>query len=78
MVRSVHVCTFSALDDVKRSTTYESLKAAALRAGRFSVFEATANDHAAALFSQLERDPTVATDRTKFGYPWIAVTKKEE
>jgi predicted kinase len=70
-----HICSFQSADNVTRKTRYEDLKAQVLKAGRFSVFEATANDRAALLFSQLCRDPELETET--LGFPWTAVRRKE-
>lgn len=70
----VHICSLQEAPDVTRRTTYEELKAAVLKAGRFSVFEATANDRAARLFTRLCKDPTVET--VKLGFPWTGVRAK--
>jgi hypothetical protein len=51
--------------------TYETLKAAVLRAGRFSVFEASARPRSAVLYSRLHHDPTITL--TDLGYPWTGV-----
>lgn len=66
-----HICSFQAIPDVKRRTTYQALKSAALKVGRFSVFEATANQYAAALFTRLCRDPEIETIQRDF--PWTEV-----
>ncbi len=62
---------------VGRKRTYESVKAAVLEAGRFSVFEATATQADAHLFTRLERDPEIETDRS-CGFPWINVRRKSQ
>ena len=72
MNHAIHICSFQSADTVTRRTTYGDLKAAVLKAGRFSVFEATANDRAAGMFDRLERDPDIETDHT-CGFPWIGV-----
>jgi hypothetical protein len=46
MKRSVHLCSFEAVDlgphrDISRRLRYDEFKARVLAAGRFSVFEAT-------------------------------------
>lgn len=60
---------------VGRKRTYESVKAAALAAGRFSVFEATANAKNASIFTRLCRDPEVET--FDLGFPWTGVRRKK-
>lgn len=51
--------------------TYEAVKAAAIKAGRFSCFEATANQRNATYFTRLCRDPEVET--FDLGFPWTGV-----
>jgi hypothetical protein len=60
-----------------KKRTYESVKAAVLKAGRFSVFEATSSAKNARLFTQLCNDPELVTDNS-IGYPWTAVRLKEQ
>lgn len=74
---SVHICSFQSADWVTRKTRYEDLRAAVLKAGRYSVFEATHNQWSAAMFMRLDRDPTLRIDREAHGFPWIGVTLKE-
>ena len=76
MSQNVHICSFQGVDTPTRKTLYEDFRAAVLRAGRFSVFEATANDTAAAMFTRLCRDPGVVTEPV--GFPWTKVRAKEE
>lgn len=74
---AVHICSFEAVEIPRgRKLTYASFKAAALRAGRFSVFEATASDRSAALFDALCQDPEVVV--TPLGFPWSKVELREE
>jgi hypothetical protein len=51
---------------------YTLFRKKVLRAGRFSAFEAGANQTVAALYTQLCRDPEVVTDITG-PYPWTQV-----
>lgn len=73
----LHVCSFQEAPDVTRKTTYEELRAAVLKAGRFSVFEATDNPHAARLFSRLCRDSSLEIDRESQGFPWTVVRERK-
>ena len=76
-MRGVHVCCFDSASHLTgRKRTYESVKAAVLEAGRFSVFEATENDKNAALFTQLHHDPELEVGGGAF--PWIHVRRREE
>jgi predicted kinase len=69
---AIHACSF---DSGIRRTNYETLKADALKAGRFSVFEATSSQRAARLFTRLCRDPEVVT--TPEHFPWTKVAKRK-
>ena len=68
-----HICSFQSVDTPTRKTRYEDFREKVLAAGRFSSFEATANNTAAAMYTRLCRDPTVKTELR--GYPWTAVSK---
>jgi hypothetical protein len=71
-MKHVHVCHFSSADHLRgRKRTYESVREAVLKAGRYSVFEATETSASAALFTRLDKDPTL--ERFEMGYPWIGV-----
>lgn len=83
MPGSVHICSFQGIPDVVQRRgrrnwymPYEEFREHALKAGRFSAFEATANNHAAALFTRLCRDPEIETDKS-MGFPWTGVRLKE-
>lgn len=69
-----HVDSFSAVelskDDAK--SNYAIFRAAALKAGRFSTFEASENQRVAGLYTMLCRDPEIETDQS-CGYPWTRV-----
>lgn len=71
----VIVCSFSAVEELKgKKLTYENLKAAVLRAGRFSVFEATETDKKARLYTRLCQDPELEIENE--GYPWTRVRRR--
>lgn len=74
MSGAVHICSFQAVKPVTKSTRYADLKAQVLKAGRFSVFEATANYYASKLFDRLSRDPEIVF--TSLGFPWTGVRLK--
>ena len=59
-----------------RKRTYAAVKAAVLKAGRFSTFEATSNMKNARLFTKLCRDPEIET--FDMGYPWTGVRLREQ
>ncbi len=71
-----HICSFQACPDVTKGITYERFKRNVLTAGRFSVFEATANDRSRAMYDKLCSDPEIVTDHDAIGYPWTAVRLK--
>ncbi len=72
---SVHVCHFSSADHLRgRARTYEAVRAAVVKAGRYSVFEATETPANAALFTRLDKDPTL--ERFELSYPWIGVRER--
>lgn len=70
----IHIDSFQSGDDITRKTKYEDLKAQILAAGRYSCFEASANQYAAALFMRLDRDPEL--EITNAGSTWIKVQRK--
>lgn len=69
-----HVCSLDANPPVKRKTTYEELRERVLATGRYSVFEATANLRAAALYTRLARDPELVVTAEEM--PWASVRRK--
>jgi hypothetical protein len=83
MPGSVRICSFQAGPEVVQRvgrrarylSSYEELRAAVLKAGRFSAFEATASARAAALYTQLCQDPTVETK--PLGFPWTSARERE-
>ena len=75
MSHKVIVCSLSSgPEKITRRTKYDDVKAAVVKAGRYSVFEATANEFAAAIFTCIDRDPELITKR--IAYPWIGVAEK--
>ncbi len=56
--------------------SYDELKAAVLKVGRFSCFEASATAGSAQFYNRLCRDPEVET--FDMGYPWTGVRMKQE
>ncbi len=77
MRRVVHLCRFDSADHLTgRRRTYEAVKAAVLKAGRYSVFEATASMARARQFQRLDRDPDLVTE--KAGFPWISVRLRSD
>lgn len=69
----VFIDDFDALDKIPK--TYEELKAAVLKAGRFSCFEASSTQRSARLFDKLYKDPEIKLDNKTLGYPWTIVTR---
>jgi hypothetical protein len=74
---TVHICSFDGVGPVPVREKYCEFRERVLKAGRFSAFEATANQRTAKLYDQLERDPEVETDRSQ-GFPWVAVRKRSQ
>ncbi len=80
------VCSFTSTDDIpglqgKRrlygaaaDRVYADLKATVLKAGRFSVFEATQSMRAAHLFERLNHDAEI--ELVSEPYPWTGVRKR--
>ena len=72
-----HVCTFSAgIDDLPRRKQRNPHDVARVlaRAGRFSVFEATANDTIAKTMDWLSDSGWFVFDHESQGFPWTKVT----
>ena len=69
----MHIDRFSSADHLKKRTrTYEAVKAAVLKAGRFSTFEA---DDDPATFRRLcHDDPEV--EIVDMAYPWVGVRRR--
>lgn len=71
----IHICRFDSAEHLTgKKRTYETVKAAVLEAGKFSTFEASANQKNASLFTRLCRDPEIET--FDMGYPWTGVRLK--
>lgn len=66
--------SFSSLDDLKKKDwhDYEKVKAAVIKAGRFSVFEATETDLTARQMTRICQDPDLEIDNAT-PYPWTEV-----
>ena len=74
LIKGLHICSFDAVSITPRMT-YAAFKKEALKAGRFSVFEATENKRVADLFTRLCNDPEVEIERS--AYPWTAVRERK-
>jgi hypothetical protein len=73
----IRVCNFGSTVDLRgKHLTYENVKALVLQRGAFSVFEATASPRHARLFTELEHDPEIETDRERYSFPWIGVRRR--
>lgn len=72
--RAIHVCVFSAVELKSKRPKYETLKAAVLKAGRFSCFEAAETPYLAGLYTRLCRDPDLLVTNEQF--PWTKVKAK--
>ncbi len=74
----VHICNFDAVELPRGAKgNYAEFRKAVLKAGRFSVFEATENQRVAGLYTTLCRDPEIETD-ISCGFPWTRVRLKEQ
>jgi hypothetical protein len=70
-----HICSFDTTGDLRgKKLTYENVKSIVLEVGRFSVFEATATNKHATIFTRLCKDPEVET--FDMGYPWTGVRRR--
>jgi len=76
MPRAIYIDSFEAVDGVRQRMGYQAFRAAVLKAGRFSVFEATETAWKARMFDTLVADPTIETD-ISCGYPWTIVREKQ-
>ena len=68
----INVCQFDSTAYVEKPT-YRKIKAAVLKAGRFSVFEATESPRKARWFERLHKDPELEVFQVPF--PWVGVRK---
>ena len=80
------VCSFGSTDEIpglqgKRrlygaaaERVYAALKATVIKAGRFSVFEATSSMRAAHFFERLCRDPDLEV--VELSFPWTGIRRK--
>lgn len=76
-IETVIVDRFDSADHLRgRKRTYETVKAAVLEAGRFSVFEATQDMKSARIFEHICKDPELVVKPGQF--PWTSVRKREE
>ena len=65
---------FNTVGDLRgKDRTYENIKAAVLKAGKFSCFDVETNRDGR-LFTQLCRDPEIET--FDLGYPWTGVRRR--
>jgi hypothetical protein len=70
----IHTCSFSDVELTSKRPTYEALKAAVLKAGRFSCFEASETPYLGRLYTRLCRDPELVM--TQLPFPWTKVEAK--
>ena len=76
-MKGVHICRFDSTEQLHgKARTYEAVKAAALKAGRFSTFEASSTAKNAVLFTDLMRDPEV--EIFEMGFPWHGIRRRGE
>jgi hypothetical protein len=74
MSERMFVCRFETTEGISK-LDYVAVKEAVVKAGRYSVFEATASAMAAKCFTHLDRDPELLIDRS-LPYPWVGVRLK--
>jgi len=66
---------FDTVSDLRgKNRTYENIKKAVLKAGKFSVFDIETNKDAK-IFTQLRHDPEI--EIFKMDYPWTGVRRKK-
>lgn len=75
MPRAIYIDSHNAVGGVRQRMGYPAFRAAVLKAGRYSIFEATATAWRARLFDTLVKDPTIETD-ISCGYPWTLVRRR--
>lgn len=73
-MKAIHICSFSDVELKSKRPKYETLKAAVLKAGRFSCFEASETPYLAGLYTRLCRDPDLLV--TNLQFPWTKVEVK--
>ncbi len=68
---TIYLDSFTTLDEIPRNErTYDVIKATALKAGQFSVFDAY-DAHMGKLLTALMQDPEI--EEVPMGYPWTGV-----
>jgi hypothetical protein len=68
------ICSFTSVSDLRgKDRTYENIKAAVLKKGKFSVFDIETNRDEK-LFTKLCHDTEIET--FNLGYPWIGVRRR--
>ena len=58
-----------------KNRTYENIKAAVLRAGKFSCFDVETKKDGI-MFTDLCNDPELEIDTVNFSYPWTGVRRR--
>lgn len=67
---------FDTVSDLRgKKRTYENIKAAVLKAGKFSCFDVE-TEKDGRLFTKLCNDPEIEIDTLNFSYPWTGVKKR--
>lgn len=73
MTYRVYLDRFDTVSHLRgKNRTYENIKTAVLRAGRFSCFDIVTQKDAK-IFTALCRDPEIEIDKVNFKYPWTGV-----
>lgn len=72
----IFIDRFDTVSDLRgKKRTYENIKAAVLKAGKFSCFDVE-TEKDGRLFAKLCNDPEIEIDTLNFGYPWTGVKKR--
>lgn len=72
----IFIDRFDTVSDLRgKKRTYENIKAAVLKAGKFSCFDVE-TEKDGRLFTKLCNDPEIEIDTLNFSYPWTGVKKR--
>ena len=72
----IHLCRFDTVSDlVGKQRTYENIKKAVLKAGRFSCFDVNTKKDGI-IFTKLCKDPEIEV--IEMEYPWTGIKLRQE
>ncbi len=75
MNKGIFICRFDSVSHLRgKNRTYQNIKQAVIKAGRFSTFDVESNKDAM-IFQQLLEDPEI--EITLLPFPWTGVKLKE-